>query len=258
MKGGLVSDVTAGIPKYSVVGAPVAIPVAGGSLAALVHLPTRLPAPTVICCHGLLSSKDSSKFAAMAEDLCHSGFAAVRFDFSGCGETQAALEDSLIGSRRRDLLAVMAFVQRQDWNNGHLGMMGSSLGGYLALLAAAASSASGVRAIVCWATPFDLSKVSVAIENGGLPTRILPASGQLGEPQDLSGLPPLTGVLVVHGERDATVEWSAATQIYRRMADPKQLLLFEQADHRFVDPVCRRMAIHASTEWFRNHLVNLP
>ena len=249
---------TACIPKESVVGAPVAIPVAGGSLAALVHLPTRLPAPTVICCHGLLSSKDSSKFAAIAEDLCQSGFAAVRFDFSGCGETQAALEDSLIGSRLRDLLAVMAFVQRQHWNNGHLGMMGSSLGGYLALLAAAASSASGVRAIVCWATPFDLSKVSVAIENGGLPTRILPASGQLGEPQDLSGLPPQTGVLVVHGERDATVEWSAATQIYRRMADPKQLLLFEQSDHRFVDPVCRRMAIHASTEWFRNHLVNLP
>jgi uncharacterized protein len=258
LNGGLVSDVTAGIPKDNVAGAPVAIPVAGGSLAALVHLPTRLPAPTVICCHGLLSSKDSSKFAAIAEDLCQSGFAAVRFDFSGCGETQVALEDSLIGSRHRDLLAVMAFVQRQHWNNGHLGMMGSSLGGYLALLAAATSAASGVRAIVCWATPFELSRVNIAIENEGLPPRIVPASGQLGEPQDLTGLPPLTGVLVVHGERDATVEWSAATEIYRRMADPKQLLFFEQADHRFVDPSCRRLAIHASTEWFRNRLVDPP
>lgn len=245
----------AGVPKDHVVCAPVAIPVAGGSIAALVHLPTHLPAPTVICCHGLLSSKDSSKFAAIAEDLCQSGFAVVRFDFSGCGETQAILDDSLIGSRRRDLLAVMGFVQRQEWNNGHLGMMGSSLGGYLALLAAAAS---GVRAIVCWATPFELSKLSAAIENGGLPTRIVPVSGQLGEPQDLTGLPPLTGVLVVHGESDATVHWSAATEIYRRMADPKQLLLFEQADHRFVDPAYRRMAIQATTEWFRNHLVSLP
>jgi len=54
----------------------------------------------VICCHGLLSSKDSTKFAAIAEDLCLAGFAVVRFDFSGVGNA-SALEDSLIGSRLR-------------------------------------------------------------------------------------------------------------------------------------------------------------
>jgi uncharacterized protein len=241
------------INHINVPGTPLAIPVPGGSLAALVHLPTRLPAATVVCCHGLRSSKDSSKFAAIAEDLCQAGIAAVRFDFSGCGETRAAMEDSLLGSRRRDLLAVMAFVKEQSWYNGHLGLIGSSLGGYLALVVAASATAE-IRAIVCWATPFDLSRIRVAVDGGNLPAEIVPVSRQLGEPQDLSGLAPLTGILVVHGEHDTTVDWSAAIEIYRRLADPKQLLIFEQADHRFVDPSCRRMAIQASTEWFRKHL----
>ncbi len=239
-------------------GTPIAIPVTGGSLAALVHLPTRLPAPTVICCHGLLSSKNSSKFAAIAEDLCRAGFAVVRFDFSGCGETRSVSEASLLSTRRRDLLAVMACVKEQNWNNGHLGLLGSSLGGYLALLAAAAPTTVDVRAIVCWATPFDLARIRTAIEDGGLPAEVVPASRQLGEPQDLTGLPPLTGVLVIHGEQDATVDWCAAIEICRRMADPKQLLLFEKADHRFIDPSCRRMAIQASTDWFRKHLADAP
>jgi len=38
------------------------------------------------------------------------------------------------------------------------------------------------------------------------------------------------------------------------MADPKQLLLFETADHRFLDPVCRQSAIKASVDWFLSHL----
>jgi uncharacterized protein len=243
------------MPDDSASGNPIAIPVPGGSLAALVHLPTQLPAPTVICCHGLLSSKDSSKFAAIAEDLCRAGFAVVRFDFSGCGETRSAWEASLLSTRRRDLLAVMAFVSEQTWNNGHLGLLGSSLGGYLALLAAATAE---VRAIVCWATPFDLARIRIAIKDGGLPAEVMPTSRQLGEPQGLDDLSPLTGVLVIHGEHDATVDWLEAIEIYRRVADPKQLLLFEKADHRFLDPSFRRMAIQASTDWFRKHLADSP
>ncbi|HBZ56352.1 MAG TPA: hypothetical protein DEO88_13175 [Syntrophobacteraceae bacterium] len=246
------------MPYANISGTAVAIPVTGGSLAALVRLPTQLPAPTVICCHGLLSSKDSSKFAAIVEDLCQAGFATVRFDFSGCGESRSASEASLLGTRLRDLLRVMAFVQEQDWNNGQLGLMGCSLGGYLALLGAADSSSVGVKALVCWATPFDLAGIRTALESGNLPHAMATASRQLGEPQDLAGLPPLSRVLVVHGQQDATVGWRAAIEIYRRMADPKELLLFEEADHRFVDPACRNMAIQASTDWFRKHLAGSP
>ncbi len=240
--------------QTSLAGEPVPIPDAGGSLAALIHLPDRIPAPTVVCCHGLLSSKDSSKFAAISAELCRAGFAAVRFDCSGCGESPPIFEPTLLATRRRNLAAVMAYVQAQSWCNGDLGLLGSSMGGYLALLTASDPSAIPVRALVCWATPFDLVKVRQALERedalAGLPEPLR----RLGEPQNLSGIEPVGRVLIIHGQMDETVDWQDAVQIYRRMADPKQLLLFETADHRFLDPACRQTAIKTSVAWFNQHL----
>jgi uncharacterized protein len=230
------------------------IPRASGSLAALVHLPSRVPAPTVICCHGLLSSKDSSKFVTICEELCQAGFAAVRFDFSGCGASPKASEPTLLATRSRDLTTVMAHVRRQIWTNGRVGLLGSSLGGFLALQVAAQSTRGVIEAVVCWATPFDLARLRTALEQADRPVGASAARTVLGEPQDLTALPPLSSVLVVHGEQDATVDWREAVQIYRRLADPKQLLLFERADHRFLDPACRHLAIRASVDWFRSHL----
>ncbi len=244
----MITIVDGAVPEF------MEIPLADGSLAALVHLPPRLPAPTVICCHGLLSSKDSSKFVTICEELCQAGFAAVRFDFSGCGASPRAAEPTLLATRSRDLTTVMAHIRRQTWTNGQVGLLGSSLGGYLALQVAAQSTGGAIEAVVCWATPFDLARLRTALEQEGRPTGASAALTVLGEPQDLSALPPLSSVLVVHGEQDTTVDWQEAVQIYRRLADPKQLLLFEKADHRFLDPACRRLAIRASVDWFRSHL----
>jgi alpha-beta hydrolase superfamily lysophospholipase len=230
------------------------IPVVGGSLAALVHLPQSLPAPTVICCHGLLSSKDSGKFAAICDELCRAGFAAVRFDFSGCGETRTDFEPTLLATRRRDLTAVMTYVQCQAWTSGELGLLGSSMGGYLALLTAADLAAVPVQAVVCWATPFDLARVRLALARDGSFAGLPAPFRHQGEPENLGALPPVSRVLIIQGQMDGTVDWQEAVQIYRRMADPKQLLLFETADHRFLDPACRQSAIKASVDWFLSHL----
>jgi alpha-beta hydrolase superfamily lysophospholipase len=235
-------------------GESVDIPEAAGSLAALVHLPERLPAPAVICCHGLLSSKDSAKFAVICEELSRAGFAAVRFDFSGCGASPPVFEATLLATRRRNLAAVLAYVRRQSWSEGHPGLLGSSLGGYLALLAAADPAGVPVEAVVCWATPFDLARIRNALEAGAWSTHASATPRQLGDPQNLSGLPPVSRVLVVHGQMDRTVDWRQAVLLYRCLDDPKQLLLFETAEHRFLDPVCRQTAIRASVDWFVQHL----
>ena len=235
-------------------GEPIQIPEAGGLLAALVHLPEKLPAPAVICCHGLLSSKDSAKFAAICEELRREGFAAVRFDFSGCGASPPVFEPTLLATRRRNLAAVLAYVQRQSWSKGNPGLLGSSLGGYLALLAAADPRGVPVEAVVCWATPFDLARIRVALEEGAWSTHASALPRQLGDPENLSGLPPVSRVLVVHGQTDSTVDWREAVLLYRCLDDPKQLLLFETADHRFLDPGCRQTAIKASVDWLVQHL----
>lgn len=221
-----------------------------GPLAAVAHLPAARPAPVVVCCHGLLSSKDSSKYVLIGEAFSQAGIAVVRFDFSGCGESRATTGGSLLDSRRRDLAAVLRYVAEQDWQNGIVGLLGSSLGGYLALLAAGTAAPLPVQAVACWATPFDLGRVRSALESSSDVPAVLPGGMELGGPVKLDELPALERVLVIHGQQDEIVPWREALAIYRQLGNPKRLLLMHKAEHRFLDPPCRQLALKVTLNWF--------
>jgi uncharacterized protein len=212
----------------------------------------------VVCSHGLLSYKDSSKFVAIGEMFSGEGLAVVRFDFPGCGESRAAQRESLLFSRLRDLRVVLDWVREQPWSNGRIGLLGSSLGGYLSLLTAA-SVPSPIQAVVCWATPFDLSRIKLALEETEELRAAFPPGLPLGSPLDLRELPPVSRVLVIHGQEDETVWWHEALAIYRQVAEPKRLLLMKTADHRLLDPHWRETAMKVSLRWFQEHgLSNEP
>jgi pimeloyl-ACP methyl ester carboxylesterase len=197
----------------------------------------------------MLSHKESRKFAAVAEALGSVGIAAVRFDFSGCGESSPApVGGALVPSRLRDLHAVIDHALGEIWSRGGVGLMGSSLGGYLALLAAAGRLE--VRATVCWATPYDLGRIQAALTGSQELIQHFPPGFKVGEPLDLSELSGPCGVLVIHGLRDETVPWTDAGSIHGRVGEPRRLMFFEQADHRFLDEDCRQLAIRATVDWF--------
>lgn len=229
---------------------PITINTQAGPLAGLLHLPARIPAPTIVCCHGMLSSKDSQKFAFIAQELAKVGVAAVRFDFSGCGESQAELGNDLLSSRLRDLDAVLKYVTLQAWHNGIMGLVGSSLGGYLSLLTLA-SLRHSIEALVCWATPFDLSRIETGMQTSAELKSFFPPAFDLGLPNNLGKLPPVKGVLIIHGEQDELVHWKDAVRIYQRVNEPKKILLVKDAEHRFLEPSCRKLALRATIEWFR-------
>ena len=228
----------------------ITINTAAGPLAGLVHLPDRLPAPAIVCCHGMLSSKDSPKFALIAQELARVGAVALRFDFSGCGESLAELGLDLLSSRLRDLDAVLEYVKLQAWHNGITGLLGSSLGGYLSLLAMSSLHHS-IEAAVCWATPFDCAKIETGMEVSEELKRFFPPGFRLGSPQNLGGLPPVKGALIIHGEQDELVPWGDAVRIYEQVGEPKRMLLVSRAEHRFLEPSCRTLALKASIDWFR-------
>jgi uncharacterized protein len=228
----------------------LSIPSSDGPIPAAVHLPKQVPAPVVVCCHGLVSYKDSAKFVAIGEQFSSASMAVVRFDFSGCGESKTIQRESLLFSRMRDLGCVLDYVQGQSWANGTICLLGSSLGGYLSLLAAA-SGEHRVQAVVCWATPFDLSRIKLALAESEDLKRVVPPGFPLGSPENLKDLPSLSNVLVIHGQQDETVPWQDGVAIYRQLAEPRRLLLMKTADHRLLDPDWRAMAMRVSLEWFK-------
>ncbi|MFZ2447740.1 MAG: alpha/beta fold hydrolase [Syntrophobacteraceae bacterium] len=229
-------------------GRPFRIGPDGISLSAVVHLPAKVPAPVIVCCHGLLSLKDSPKYVAIGKQMSAAGFCVLRFDFSGCGDSPLRKE-TLIGARRRDLDAVLDFSRVQPWSDGRIGLLGSSLGGYLAILAAN-EDPDRIRAVASWAAPFDISRLDPAESGMDELGRLVPGGFRLGEPQNLSSAGGAERVLLIHGREDEVVPWEHSVEIYRRIKDPKELVLMRTADHRLVDESWRQAAIRMSLDWF--------
>jgi uncharacterized protein len=65
------------------------------------------------------------------------GYAAVRVDMRGSGESDGHLADEYLRLEQDDALEVIAWIARQPWCNGAVGMQGKSWGGFNALQIAA-------------------------------------------------------------------------------------------------------------------------
>jgi len=89
--------------------------------------------PTRVWLSGFRSDLTGTKASFLAERAARTGAAFVRFDYSGCGQSDGAFEDGTIGRWLADALAILDEATR-----GPLVLIGSSMGGWLALLAARA------------------------------------------------------------------------------------------------------------------------
>ena len=65
--------------------------------------------------------------------LAGHGYACVRVDLRGAGESDGILYDEYLKQEHDDCLEVMAWIAAQPWCNGSLGMFGKSWGGFNSL-----------------------------------------------------------------------------------------------------------------------------
>ena len=222
-----------------------------GKLALVLHLPD-VPgrAPCVLACHGLSASKDSDKYLLLGEALPAAGFALARFDFRGCGESSGREEDTTIATRIADVEAILAHLDGHRRLDGRVGLLGSSLGGFVALFVA---SRRPDTPIVTWNAPSSLTELAnddLRDNRGlGVPFALEYMAGRY-------ALAP-KGVachLVVHGEADDVVGLEHGMQLLDQAAEPCDLLVIPGADHRLTDPAHRAQAVAASRDWLRRFL----
>jgi len=65
------------------------------------------------------------------------GYAAIRVDMRGNGDSEGLMHDEYAKQEQDDALEVIAWIARQKWSTGKVGMMGISWGGFNALQVAA-------------------------------------------------------------------------------------------------------------------------
>lgn len=212
--------------------------------------------PAVIWLGGFRSDMLSTKATVLAEWAARTGQAMVRFDYSGHGESGGAFEDGTISDWLEDALAVI----RGAGGEAPV-LVGSSMGGWLALLVARELKAEGrkLSGLVLIAPAADFTEdlmwntfpehVRAAILNDGVYrhpseysdeptpiTRRLIEDGRRHIVLDTSfsiGAP----VRILQGMQDPDVPWQHAMELVEHLpGDEAVVTLVKDGDHRLSRP----------------------
>lgn len=128
---------------------------AGAKLQGVLHRAEGQPQGSVLLAHCFSCGKDLHTSTRLAKSLARAGYAALRFDFTGLGDSAGAFETTNVSSNVVDLTrAAVALIER---GFGPCALIGHSLGGSAALLAA--ERLKTVDAVATLAAPSDVEHV---------------------------------------------------------------------------------------------------
>ena len=213
-------------------------------------------APAAIWLGGFRSDMLSTKAGVIAGWAAKHGRAVVRFDYSGHGESSGDFADGTISDWLEDALAV---IRAKGGERPVL--VGSSMGGWIALLAARALAAEGkeLGGLVLIAPAADFTEllmwntfpahVRSAIVNDGVfhapsqyseePTPITRALIEDGRRHSILGGSFRVGapVRILQGMQDPDVPWQHAMTLVEHLAeDDVTVTLIKDGDHRLSRP----------------------
>jgi pimeloyl-ACP methyl ester carboxylesterase len=212
--------------------------------------------PGLFWLSGYKSDMKGTKAEALARWAAETGRACTRFDYSGHGESSGAFTDGTIGRWLEDALLVFEACSR-----GPQILIGSSMGGWLALLMARAlrqraqATAASVAGMVLIAPAVDFTEelmwrrftpaIKQELEQRGVwerpseyspePYLITRALIEEGRSHLLLGGMIETGcpVRILQGVDDPDVPWQHAVELVSRLAsDDVVLTLVKDGDHR--------------------------
>lgn len=211
----------------------------------LAHHHTPGTGPTIIFLCGYASDMQGTKAVALENWARDNGRAFLRFDYRGCGESPGAFEDQTLATWRDDTLRMIdTFV------TGPVILVGSSMGGWLMLLAALARPERVVGMVGIAAAP-DFTEWGFTPEQ----KRTLQRDGRLEEPSDYSDQPTVTThgfweagqanllmnepipfdgpVRLLQGQQDREVPWQRAVDLAGLLrSDAVHTVLVKDGDHR--------------------------
>ncbi len=180
--------------------------------------------PALVWLGGFRSDMTGSKAEALADFGRRTGRRVVRFDYSGHGASGGAFEEGTIGRWAEEALAVVERLAP-----GRVVLVGSSMGGWIALLTALAMARAGrggdLAGLVLVAPAPDFTERLMWAEfDEGMRERIL-RDGRAPLPSAYADEPtPITRGLIEDGRRhlllDGPIALEAPVRIVQGMADP--------------------------------------
>jgi putative redox protein len=236
----------------------------GETLAGTLHRPADTTVGAVIAGHCFTCSRHTGVLRRICIQLCEAGFMALRFDFSGNGQSQGQFEQSTWSKQVSEMETAIAWMQKQgaDW----IGLAGHSLGAAIALLTAnrqpAVSAVCRVAGRVSATRPMHFltpSQQKELVEAGRV--AFISRGRQLALNQDFfddAGSHDLAAairsldrpMLVVHGDRDEIIPVSEAHLAKAANPDRVELEIVSGGDHMLAAPAHQQQVARMVTDWF--------
>ncbi|MGA9747924.1 MAG: bifunctional alpha/beta hydrolase/OsmC family protein [Nocardioides sp.] len=214
----------------------------GTELAGTLDLPDGPPVATALFAHCFTCDRTSRAASRVGRTLAGAGYAVLRFDFTGLGESDGSFAETTFTTNLEDLLAAVRWLGTELQPPRLL--VGHSLGGAAVLaIAGELDSVDAVAVIGAPSTPAHVTRLLDDAEpepDGHLRVTIggrkLHVSADLA--RDLSAQPQLDRIatlgkplLVLHAPADAVVGIGEARTLFETARHPKSFVSLDQADH---------------------------
>jgi putative redox protein len=211
------------------------------------------------------STKEGTKHKLLGERLSRRGFDVLRFDFSYVGESEGEFEDLSFRGEVEDLAGAWAFLRARV--PGPIGILGSSMGGTVALLFAAREPA--VAALATIAAVADLSRMLAELRPAEIDRwradGVFSLAGMrlkkafLEDVETLDVLAACRDIrcptFVAHGDADRVVPVSDGEAIAAALGGEHRLKIYPGADHRFSKPSDLDEMLADASEWLATYVV---
>lgn len=222
-----------------------------GTALALRRQPGRTP--TFVWLGGFMSDMEGTKAEALAGWARQTGQALLRFDYAGHGRSGGQFADQTIGAWRDDALAVI-----RAETDGPLVLVGSSMGAWIALLAAPLLEGR-VQALLLIAPAVDFTEMLLRPRLPPEALAAIAAHGRWAQPSAygdapqvitrqlldegrahllMDGAVPFAGpIRILQGQIDPDVPWRHALELVEKLESRDvEITLIKDGDHRLSRP----------------------
>jgi putative redox protein len=241
----------------------------GERLAGTLHAPEGDTKGGVVLGHCFTCTRHTGVLRDIAKALAAEGMYALRFDFSGNGQSEGAFVESTYSKQISEMKTAISMLK--GYGPVRIGAAGHSLGAAVAVLTA--SRSEDIAAVCALAgrmsglTPRDfLSREQqreldqtgkVHFKSRGRALRLDDAffadAGRFDLPAAIRSLS--VPVMIIHGDRDEIVPVAEAHHAHRIKPDGVELTLVSGADHMFSAAGQRKETAGQVARWFAGHLL---